>query len=118
MAMRVDEVRQQRAPVQVEFAGARTGESVNVGGAADGEDTPPSDDDGLDDVVMCIDGVDVAAGEDELCCGLSSVMSCAFMGCSPIAGAWPRSAPAELITGHVIQRNLAQLPLQSGNIER
>ena len=60
MAVRVDEARQQRTPVQGHFARARTGKSANIGGAADGEDAPTTDGDRLDDIDCRIDGVDLA----------------------------------------------------------
>ena len=39
---------------------------MNIGGAADGQDTPATDDDRFDDVVPRIDSMDLAAGEAEL----------------------------------------------------
>lgn len=66
VAVRVDEARQRRAPTQRHLARTRAGEGANIGGAADGEDTPATDDDRFDDVVPCIDIMDLAAGEAEL----------------------------------------------------
>jgi hypothetical protein len=39
---------------------------IECRGAAHGEDTPTADGDGFDNVVLHIDGVDLAAGEDDV----------------------------------------------------
>jgi hypothetical protein len=58
---------------------------------------PATDGDRFDDVIPRIDGMDLAAGEDELGCGptvggvlrLHGLISCRWV--------WPRGKPAELI---------------------
>jgi hypothetical protein len=44
-----------------------TNERANISGAADSEDTPTTDGDRFGDIVPRIDGVNLAAGEDDLC---------------------------------------------------
>jgi hypothetical protein len=66
MAVRVDEAGEQRTPTQRHLARTKAGEGANIGGAADGQDTPATDDDRFDDVVPRIDSMDLAAGEAEL----------------------------------------------------
>jgi hypothetical protein len=53
----IDEAGEQRAPPQLDLAYTGTREGTNRRGAADGEDTPATESDRFDAVVLHIDGV-------------------------------------------------------------
>src|SRR5262245_18133006 len=67
MGVRVDEPGQQRAAPQLDHARRRALEGEDVGVAAGGEDASATDRESGDDVVGGVDGVDLAAREDQLC---------------------------------------------------
>jgi hypothetical protein len=98
MTVCIDEAGQQRAAAQGDLSCAGTCQGTNVGGAADGEDTPATDGGRFDDVIPRIDGMDLAAGEDELRCGPTVCSVLRLHGLISRRWVWPRGKPAELIT--------------------